>query len=151
MKFKSERSELELRENQLYSINKSYLRGENTQTIDFKKINKIEIFKWKMGQLVFYIFGFTFLSIGFNRGESIGGGLYLIHQNDDWYIKNIILGVIMMIVCIALGILFNSKYGKNVSVYVKYYMGSKLIMRSIYTSKDKNEINNIVSEIRNRQ
>jgi hypothetical protein len=43
MKYISERSNLELRENELFSKNKSLLRGENTQTIQYSRINKIEI------------------------------------------------------------------------------------------------------------
>ena len=47
--------------------------------------------------------------------------------------------------------LFNSKYGKNISVYLRYNIGSKKVMRSIFTSEDINEINNIVEEIKKKQ
>lgn len=151
MKYNSERSKLELREGQLLSTNKSFLRGENTQTIDYSKINKIEVFRWKIIQFVFYGLGIGFMGLGFNRQESIGGGLVLIHQNDDWVKKNIIMGVIIMIIIMIFGYLFNSKYGKNISVYLRYNIGSKKVMRSIFTSEDINEINNIVEEIKKKQ
>jgi hypothetical protein len=151
MKYISERSNLELRENELFSKNKSLLRGENTQTIQYSRINKIEIFKWKIIQFLFYVLGFCFLAMGFNREENIGGGLVYIHQNDDWVKKNIIVGSIIMILLIISGVYFNSKFGKKISVYLRYNIGSKKVMRSIFTSEDLNEINNIVVEIKKKQ
>jgi hypothetical protein len=151
MKYNSDRSKLELREGQLFSTNKSFLRGENTQTIDYSKINKIEVFRWKIIQFVFYGLGICFLGMGFNRQESIGGGLVYIHQNDDWVKKNIFIGSIIMILLIISGILFNSKFGKKISVYLRYNIGSKKVMRSVFTSEDINEINNIVEEIKKKQ
>ena len=109
MKFKSKTSEIEFREDQVFSKNKSFLRGENTQTIDYSKINKIEKFKWSIIQFVFYAFGLVFLGMGFSREEKIGGGRVIIHNSiDEWVMQNIIVGSIVLVVLIVLGILFNS-------------------------------------------
>jgi uncharacterized membrane protein len=151
MKFKSKRSEIEFRENQIFSKNKSFLKGENTQTIDYSKINKIEKFKWSIIQFVFYTLGLVFLSMGFSREEKIGGGKVIIHNSyDEWVIQNIIVGSIVLVVFIVLGLLFNSKFSKNISVYLKYNLGSKKVKRSIYTSDSLTEINEIIEKINSK-
>lgn len=151
MKFKSKRSEIEFRENQIFSKNKSFLRGENTQTIDYSKINKIEKFKWSIIQFVFYALGLLFFAMGFSREENIGGGKVLIHQPyDEWVIQNIVVGSIALIVLIVLGLLFNSKFGKNISIYLKYNLGSKKVKRSIYTSDNPTETNEIIEILKSK-
>lgn len=151
MKFQSKRSEIEFRENQLFSKNKSFLRGENTQTIDYSQINKIEKFKWSIIQFVFYVLGLVFLGMGFSREEKIGGGKVLIHKSyDEWVIQNIIVGSIALIVFIVLGLLFNSKFGKNISLYIKYNLGRKKLKRSIYTSDNPTEINEIIEILKSK-
>lgn len=151
MKFKSKTSEIEFREDQVFSKNKSFLRGENTQTIDYSKINKIEKFKWSIIQFVFYAFGLVFLGMGFSREEKIGGGRVIIHNSiDEWVMQNIIVGSIVLVVLIVLGILFNSKFGKNISVYLKYNLGSKKVKRSIFTSDNLTEINEIIEKLNSK-
>lgn len=152
MEFKSTRSKIELRENEIVSDNKSFLRGQNTQTIKYSAVNKIELLKWSVLQFIFYGLGISIFGLGFSREESIGGGMVIIHNNiDDWVILNITIGSIAFGILIILGLLFNSKYGKNVSVYLRYNLGSKKIMRSIFTSEDTSQCNQIIEEIKKRQ
>ncbi len=151
MKFKSKRSEIEFRENQVFSKNKSFLRGEHTQTVDYSKINKIEKFKWSLIQFIFYGLGLVFLGMGFSREEKIGGGKVIIHNTyDEWVMQNIIIGCIVLFVFIVLGILFNSKFGKNISVYLRYNLGSKKVKRSVYTTDNAKEIQEIIEKLNNK-
>ena len=71
----SDRSKIEFRPNEIFSKNKSFMRGENTQTIGYDKINKVEKFKWTMGKFIFFAFAILFFGMGFSREESIGGGI----------------------------------------------------------------------------
>lgn len=148
MEYNSDRSKVEIRENEIFSKNKSLLRGDNIQTVGYNKINKVEKYKWSTGKYYFFVFGFLFFGMGFGREESIGGGDVLIHNTiDDWVIRGIIVGSVSFVVFIILGMWFNSKFGKNISLYLKYNIGSKKVSRSIYTTESSQEIDEIIEKI----
>jgi len=126
MEYKSDRSKVEIRENEIFSKNNSFFRGSYNQTIEYNKINKVKKFKWSFGKNIFYSFGVYILLI--------------------WSHK-IIFSSLICGFFIILGIRFNSKFGRNISLYLKYNIGSKKVSRSIYTTESSQEIDEIIEKI----